>query len=124
VIFICGEIKDLVSDSDKHCAYLEDPDDVDLNNEFDGVDEDEVENLKRKCVLCFLLLRLTLTAPVGNAAMRRSGNSAASSLTFRRKSMKGHLKSSASFMQRSFLWTLWYSLTESTSASARRQRGP
>ena len=48
VIFICGEIKDLVSDSDKHCAYLEDPNDIDLNNEFDGVDEGEVEDLKRE----------------------------------------------------------------------------
>jgi hypothetical protein len=50
VIFICGEIKDLVSNSDKHCAYLEDPDDIDLNGEFDGLSEDEVENLKRKYV--------------------------------------------------------------------------
>ncbi|KAF9463411.1 hypothetical protein BDZ94DRAFT_1308729 [Collybia nuda] len=47
VIFISGEIKDLVSDSDKHCAYLEDPDDVDLNNEFEGLNEDEVDDLKR-----------------------------------------------------------------------------
>ena len=45
MIFICGEIKDLVSDSDKHCAYLEDPDNID---EFDELNEDEVENLKRK----------------------------------------------------------------------------
>ena len=52
MVFICGEIKDLVSDSDKHYAYLEDPDDVDLNNEFDGLNEDEVEDLKRECVLC------------------------------------------------------------------------
>lgn len=51
MIFICGEIKDLVSDSDKHYAYLEDPDDIDLNGEFDGVNEDEVEDLKRKYVL-------------------------------------------------------------------------
>ena len=50
MIFICGEIKDLVSDSDKHYTYLEDPDDIDLNNEFSGLDEDEVEDLKRKCV--------------------------------------------------------------------------
>ena len=50
MIFICGEIKDLVSESDKHCAYLEDPDDIDLNGEFDGVNEDEVEDLKRKYV--------------------------------------------------------------------------
>ena len=57
MIFICGEIKDLVSDSDKHHAYLEDPGDIDLNNEFDGFDEDEV---KRKYVihvcLCFAWL--------------------------------------------------------------------
>jgi hypothetical protein len=50
VIFICGEIKDLVSDSDKHSAYLEDQDDVDLNNEFEGLNNEEVEDLKRKCV--------------------------------------------------------------------------
>jgi len=52
VIFICREIKDLVSNSDKHCAYLEDPDDIDLNNEFDVLNEDEVENMKREYVLC------------------------------------------------------------------------
>lgn len=51
MVFICGEIKDLVSNSDKHYAYLEDPDDMDLNNEFSGLDEDEVEDLKRECVL-------------------------------------------------------------------------
>ena len=52
MIFICREIKDLVSNSDKHCAYLEDPDDIDLNNEFDVLNEDEVENMKREYVLC------------------------------------------------------------------------
>jgi hypothetical protein len=51
VVFICGEIKDLVSDSDKHYAYLEDPDDLDLNNEFSGLNEDEVDDLKREYVL-------------------------------------------------------------------------
>jgi hypothetical protein len=50
VIFICGEIKDFVSDSDKHCAYLEDSDDIDLNGEFDRLSKDEVENLKCKYV--------------------------------------------------------------------------
>jgi len=58
VIFICGEIKELVSDSDKHRAYLEDPDDIDLNNEFEERNKDEVEDLKRKCVydcVCFVL---------------------------------------------------------------------
>jgi hypothetical protein len=54
VIFICGEIKDLVSESDKHCAYLEDPEDMD--GEFDGVNEDEVEDLKRKYVLHLFIL--------------------------------------------------------------------
>jgi hypothetical protein len=61
VIFICGEIKDLVSDSDKHCAYLEDPDDIDLNDELDGVNEDEVEDLKRKYVLRLFVLFVLLT---------------------------------------------------------------
>lgn len=51
MVFICGEIKDLVSDSDKHYAYLEDPDDLDLNNEFSGLNEDEVDDLKREYVL-------------------------------------------------------------------------
>lgn len=91
-----------MSDSDKHSAYQEDPDDIDLNGEFDGLNEDEVEDLKRKYVLCLfvLLTRMYDRAKVGNAATQLSGNSAASSLTFRRKLTKGHLKSSASFMQR------------------------
>ena len=100
MIFICGEIKDLVSDSDKNCAYLEDPDDIDLNGEFDGLNEDEVEDLKHKYVLCLFVLLTYDRAKVGNAATQLSGNSAASSLTFRRKLTKGHLKSSASSMQR------------------------
>jgi hypothetical protein len=101
VVFICGEIKNLVSDSDKHCAYEEDPDDVDLNGEFDGLNEDDVEDLKRRYVLFFLFVLLTYDcAEVGNAATLLSGNSAASSLIFRRKLTKGHLKSSASSMQR------------------------
>ena len=100
MIFICGEIKDLVSDSDKHCAYQEDPNDIDLNGEFDGLDEDEVEDLKRKYVLYLFGLLTYDRAKVGNAATQLFGNYAASSLTFRRKLTKGHLKSSASFMQR------------------------
>ena len=99
MVFICGEIKDLVSDSDKHCAYQEDPDDIDLNGEFDGLN-DEVEDLKRKYVLCLFVLLTYDLAKVGNAATQLSGNSAASSLTFRRKLTKGHLKSSASFTQK------------------------
>ena len=56
VIFICGEIKDLVSDSDKHRAYLDDPDDLELNGELDGVDKDEAEDLKRKYALRLFVL--------------------------------------------------------------------
>jgi hypothetical protein len=65
VIFLCGEIKDLVSDSDKHCAYLEDSDDIDLNNEFQGLNKDEVEDLKRECVymVVFVLFWLADTLP-------------------------------------------------------------
>jgi hypothetical protein len=65
VIFLCGEIKDLVSDSDKHCAYLEDSDDMDLNNEFQGLNKDEVEDLKRECVymVVFVLFSLADTLP-------------------------------------------------------------
>lgn len=58
VIFICGEIKDLVSDSDKHCTYLEDPEDQDLNSEFEQLNEDEVEELKRECVLVLVFFWL------------------------------------------------------------------
>ena len=68
VIFICGEIKDLVSDSDKHYAYQEDPNDIDLNNEFDGLNEDEVKDLKREyvCVyLCFAWLTHVPGAKLG-----------------------------------------------------------
>ena len=62
VIFMCGEIKDLVSDSDKHCAYLEDPEDIDLNNEFNGINENEVDNLKRECAPhLFVLFKLVDT---------------------------------------------------------------
>ena len=65
MIFICGEIKDLVSESDKHCAYLEDPDDVDLNGEFDGIKEDEVEDLKRKYVPRLFVLLTYDSAKLG-----------------------------------------------------------
>jgi len=56
VIFICGDIKDLVSDSDKHCAYLEDPDDIDLNNEFEGRNKEELEDLKHEYITIVLFL--------------------------------------------------------------------
>lgn len=45
-----------MSKSDKHCAYLDDPNDMDLNGEFDGVNEDEVEDLKREYVLRLFVL--------------------------------------------------------------------
>ena len=79
-------------------SYLEDPDDTDLNDEFDGVNEDEVEDLKRKYVLLFLFVLLTYDR-AKNAVTTLSGNSAASFLTFRRNLTRGHLKSSASSMQ-------------------------
>jgi hypothetical protein len=59
VIFICGDIRDLVSDSDNHWAYLDDPDDMDLNDNFEERNKEEVEELKRKyvirltCLFCF-----------------------------------------------------------------------
>ena len=46
VIIVCGEIKELVSESDKHYTYLDNPEDADLNNEFRGLNEEEVEDLK------------------------------------------------------------------------------
>ena len=74
MIFICGEIKDLVSESDKHSAYIEDPDDIDLNGEFDGVNEDEVEDLKRKYVLLRLFVLLTYDcAKLGTQSQRCPG---------------------------------------------------
>ena len=124
MIFICGEIKDLVSDSDKHSAYLEDPDDIDLNGEFDGLSEDEVENLKRKYVhryACLFWLTQTHDCQAGSAVTQPSENSTTSSPTSRRKLMKGRLKSSVNFMQKwvTLFWRLVYSLTESALASAR-----
>ena len=65
MIFICGKIKDLVSKSDKHCAYLEDPDDMDLNGKFDGLNEDEVEDLKRKYVIRLFALLTHDSAKLG-----------------------------------------------------------
>ncbi|KJA23053.1 hypothetical protein HYPSUDRAFT_201615 [Hypholoma sublateritium FD-334 SS-4] len=47
VVFICGDIKEVVSDSDNRCAYMEDPDNPDLSAEFEDLNDDEVEELKR-----------------------------------------------------------------------------
>ena len=67
--FICGDIKDIVSDSDKHCAYLEDPDDLDLKNELEELDDDdEVEELKREyaaALFVFVLLKSDTSAKLG-----------------------------------------------------------
>ena len=46
----------MVDESNKHHAYLEDPNDIDLNGEFDGLNEDEVEDLKHKYVLRLFVL--------------------------------------------------------------------
>ena len=51
VIFICGDIKDLVLEADKHIEFLDDPDA--LVDDFDGLDEEQVEALKRECVIIF-----------------------------------------------------------------------
>lgn len=47
-----------MSDSDKHCAYLLDPEGLDLNSELDGLDEDGVESMKREYVLHVCLFYL------------------------------------------------------------------
>ena len=49
VVFICGDIRDLVLEADKHVEFLDDPDA--LTDDFDGLDEEEVEALKRECVI-------------------------------------------------------------------------
>jgi hypothetical protein len=102
VVFICGEIKDLVSDADKHYTYLEDPDDVDLNGELNGFNDDEIEDLKRECVFFKLVLFAWLRNDyqVGNAATQLCENSTASFPISRRKSTRGRLRNSLSFIQR------------------------
>ena len=51
VVFICGDIKDLVLEADKHIEFLDDPDA--LTDDFDGLDEEQVEELKRECVIIY-----------------------------------------------------------------------
>ena len=46
MVFLCGEIKDLVAESDTYRAYMEDPDDIDLSGELEGLNDDEIEELK------------------------------------------------------------------------------
>ena len=58
VVFLCGEIKDLVSESDARRSYVEDPDNPDLSDEFEELNEDEVEELKREYVVLCLFSRL------------------------------------------------------------------
>ncbi|KIJ91668.1 hypothetical protein K443DRAFT_14210 [Laccaria amethystina LaAM-08-1] len=45
VVFICGDIRDLVLEADKHIEFLDDPDA--LTDDFDGLNEEQVEALKR-----------------------------------------------------------------------------
>ncbi|KIJ95740.1 hypothetical protein K443DRAFT_11186, partial [Laccaria amethystina LaAM-08-1] len=45
VVFICGDIRDLVLEADKHIEFLNDPEA--LTDDFDGLDEEQVEALKR-----------------------------------------------------------------------------
>ncbi|KIJ99897.1 hypothetical protein K443DRAFT_8020 [Laccaria amethystina LaAM-08-1] len=47
VVFICGDIRDLVLEADKHIEFLDDPDA--LTDDFDGLNEEQVEALKRNC---------------------------------------------------------------------------
>lgn len=118
MIFICGEIKDLVSDSDKHCAYLEDPDDIDRNDELDGVNEDEVEDLKRKYVLHLFVLLIH----DGVSSWERS-HTAIRELSrlipnFQKKIDEGSPEELSEFYAEvTFSWKLVYSLTESALAS-------
>ena len=51
VVFLCGDIKDLVLEANKHIELLEDPDA--LTDDFDGLDNEQVEELKRECVIIF-----------------------------------------------------------------------
>ena len=77
VAFICGEIKDLVSESDSHCAYMEDPENPDLCGEFEELNDEEGEELKREYVLLlFCLVSLSrlmhVTYKLGTQPRRRS----------------------------------------------------
>ncbi len=64
VVFLCGEIKDLVSESDSYLAYMEDADDPDLNCEFEGLNDDEVEELKYEYVTLFRPLFVLFTTNI------------------------------------------------------------
>jgi hypothetical protein len=41
-----------VLEADKHVEFLDDPDT--LTDDFDGLDEEQVEELKRECVIIFV----------------------------------------------------------------------
>jgi hypothetical protein len=49
VVFVCGDIKDLVLEADKHLELLEYTDAS--MDDFEGLDEGQVEELKRECVI-------------------------------------------------------------------------
>lgn len=44
----------MLSESENHCAYLEDPNDIHIINALSGLDDDAVETLKREYVLVFV----------------------------------------------------------------------
>jgi hypothetical protein len=43
-----------VLEADKHIEFLDDPDT--LTDDFDGLDEEQVDELKRECVIIFWLI--------------------------------------------------------------------
>ena len=65
-------------EADKHIEFLDDPDA--LTDDFDGLDEEEVEELKRKCVpaiiFCWFNSLTRDLEPVGSAATKHYKNSA------------------------------------------------
>ena len=52
MIFLYGEIRDLVTDSDKHSTHRADPDNPDLEAELEGLKDSKVEDTKLRYVLC------------------------------------------------------------------------
>ncbi len=75
---------------------MEDPDNPDLSSEFEELNDDEVEELKRECVvlLVFICFQDLLDLPAGNAATPPFKYSTASSLTSRRRLILEHPRNS------------------------------
>jgi len=66
-----------VLEADKHVEFLDDPDA--LTDDFDGLDEEEIEALKRECVIIVCCWFHSLTCDldiVGSAATKLYKNSA------------------------------------------------